>query len=263
MARIKDLIDKVTRQVFYPRTHTRAVIDDEGRDLETRLATERTATAETAELAALKAQAKLIGAGYSESTGLFSFNGLTDITADEMRLIILETGDGTALYKAKFAWSEIRTMRAAAAIRQGIVDADQSYAFFRCQRLEVAAIGTEQARSFVPAGVAGMFSGCAKLREVRGLLCLIGGTGFGIFKGCAALEEIRCITRGNCDFSDCPRLSLASLRHMVDNHEPVVTSMVTITVHADVYAKLTDPGNAEWHAVLTAATARNISFAKP
>lgn len=35
----------------------------------------------------------------------------------------------------------------------------------------------------------------------------------------------------------------------------------TVVIHPDVYAKLTDETNAEWHAVLEAATARNIQFA--
>lgn len=39
------------------------------------------------------------------------------------------------------------------------------------------------------------------------------------------------------------------------------TSAITITVHPDVYAKLTDESNAEWYAVLTAAAAKNITFA--
>lgn len=39
------------------------------------------------------------------------------------------------------------------------------------------------------------------------------------------------------------------------------TTAITVTVYPDVYAKLTDTSNTEWHAVLTAAVAKNISFA--
>ena len=39
------------------------------------------------------------------------------------------------------------------------------------------------------------------------------------------------------------------------------TSPVTITVHADVYAKLTDESNTDWHALMTSAAAKNITFA--
>ena len=56
-----------------------------------------------------------------------------------------------------------------------------------------------------------------------------------------------------------PRLSLASFRYMVAR--AANTTPITIMVHPDVYAKLTDVGNAEWYKVLTDASARNISFA--
>ena len=35
----------------------------------------------------------------------------------------------------------------------------------------------------------------------------------------------------------------------------------TITVHPDVYAKLTDETNTEWHALLALAAEKNITFA--
>lgn len=54
-------------------------------------------------------------------------------------------------------------------------------------------------------------------------------------------------------------ISLASMQYMVNNS--TATSPITVTVHPDVYAKLTDESNAEWYAVLTAAEAKNINFA--
>ena len=39
------------------------------------------------------------------------------------------------------------------------------------------------------------------------------------------------------------------------------TSPITITVHADVYAKLTDESNTDWHALMASAAAKNITFA--
>lgn len=35
---------------------------------------------------------------------------------------------------------------------------------------------------------------------------------------------------------------------------------ITVTVHPEVYAKLTDEANAEWHALVAQAAARNITF---
>lgn len=56
-----------------------------------------------------------------------------------------------------------------------------------------------------------------------------------------------------------PLISLASLQYLIENAANTVAR--TVSVHPDVYAKLADENNAEWHAVWTAAQARQISFA--
>ena len=56
-----------------------------------------------------------------------------------------------------------------------------------------------------------------------------------------------------------PLISLASLQYFVENAANTVAR--TVYVHPDVYAKLADENNTEWHAVWTAAQARQISFA--
>lgn len=59
-------------------------------------------------------------------------------------------------------------------------------------------------------------------------------------------------------FPNSPKLSLASLQHMTSKSWD---KAITITVHPDVFAKLTDPNNAEWYQVLNDAVAKNITFA--
>lgn len=93
------------------------------------------------------------------------------------------------------------------------------------------------------------------------------------FQNCVSLVEIRGVLRGNCDisFSDSPLLSLSSLEYMVSR--AVNTQAITVTVHPDVYAKLTgDTTNAaaaalsadelaQWQSLVSAAAAKNIAFA--
>lgn len=92
------------------------------------------------------------------------------------------------------------------------------------------------------------------------------------FSNSNALEEVRIYKlRYNISFVSCPLLSLDSIRYMVTNSAN--TSAITITVHPDVYAKLTgDTTNAaaaalpsdvlaQWQQVLADAMAKNISFA--
>lgn len=69
------------------------------------------------------------------------------------------------------------------------------------------------------------------------------------------------LTRVRCSFdiSCAPKISLDSINYWIT--AALNASAITITVHPTVYAKLTDTSNTEWNAVLTAAAAKNISFA--
>lgn len=59
-------------------------------------------------------------------------------------------------------------------------------------------------------------------------------------------------------FASSPLLSRESLEYLVEN--AANTAPIAITVHPDVYAKLTDESNAEWYAVNEVAIARDIQF---
>lgn len=103
------------------------------------------------------------------------------------------------------------------------------------------------------------FYGCTNLRKVYGLSHLRTNIDSTTFQGCAKLEYVG-IThlRGNLDLRWSPLLGADSLRFLVSNADN--TSAVTITVHAEVYAKLTDPALAEWSGLIADAAAKNITF---
>lgn len=103
------------------------------------------------------------------------------------------------------------------------------------------------------------FYGCTNLRKVYGLSHLRTNIDSTTFQGCAKLEYVG-IThlRGNLDLRWSPLLGADSLRFIVSNADN--TSAVTITVHAEVYAKLTDPALAEWSGLIADAAAKNITF---
>lgn len=56
-----------------------------------------------------------------------------------------------------------------------------------------------------------------------------------------------------------PKLNLHTFQFMVANASN--TSPITITVHPEVYAKLTDESNTEWHALLAQGAEKDITFA--
>jgi len=84
------------------------------------------------------------------------------------------------------------------------------------------------------------------------------------FNGCTALitAPIKNL-KVSFSFGSSPLLSLASLQYLVTNRANGTTP-ITITVHADVFAKLTstDPQYAEWNAFWADAVANEyIVFA--
>lgn len=75
------------------------------------------------------------------------------------------------------------------------------------------------------------------------------------------IEEIRLKRlNDNISFPHSKNISLASLQYLVENAANGDKG-ITLTVHPDVFAKLTDESNTEWHAVAVAALAKNITIA--
>lgn len=111
--------------------------------------------------------------------------------------------------------------------------------------------------------VANAFSvvNCFELKSLLGVIDVLHiKNTFTPFTNCPKLEEVafRRLS-SSINLSGLPLLSLASVNYLVEN--AANTSTITITVHPDVYEKLTDTNNTEWYAQLTAAAAKNISFA--
>ena len=99
--------------------------------------------------------------------------------------------------------------------------------------------------------------------EVYGDVTLAGRTSgvINAFAQCPLIEEFAlCNLRVNLNMAKhSPNVNLYSVNFVVQKAQN--TAAITITVHPDVYAKLTDPSNTEWYAVNTAAQAKNIAFA--
>lgn len=138
--------------------------------------------------------------------------------------------------------------------------------------IEVVAINGYTAQ-LAPLNMLEAFNNCTALREIRGFIVPWGSNWRSAFGNCINLETVS-IHRlaGSISFKDSPKLSRASMTTMV-NQSINGTNPITITVHADVYAKLMgDTTNAaaaaltadelaQWQALVPAAAAKNISFA--
>lgn len=118
------------------------------------------------------------------------------------------------------------------------------------------------------------FYGCKNIREIRGpIRQQVGKIDDSAFLDCPKLEslDLRKL-KSNLLLSNSPLFKLDSLDSIVTNADNGATA-ITITVHADVYAKLTgDTTNdaaaaltaeelAQWQALLTKAAGKHIAFA--
>ncbi len=311
MANIETLKDRTSGETVYPITSTGAVIDPLGRDLETRFAAERAqtdnslkdyakATDLTEGLAAKQDRLRtsddlflseenmlsltqkgthilfdkaweLLGGTVTVPGKVYGCNGIEDISADEafeMYLIAfhhpIEKTDGRY---ANLTISHPRLRTVLPVVWNGYVP-NWDNIFIEAANLLAVTIssGTGWARN--------TFRNCRKLEIINGNMLLgYADSAKETFTNCAALREVRFSIRGcSVDIHWSPLLSYDSVAYIA-SRSMEQTSPQTITVHGDVYAKLTgDTTNAaaaalspeelaQWQQVLTDAVAKNISFA--
>ncbi len=185
--------------------------------------------------------------------GLYSLNGLTDITYKQMVDIVaagrLDRDMVSGFYCRNTA---IRTHLPANIHPSSAFIAD--YLFWFCENLEVV-----NESMIVPSDHT--FAACPSLRKIS---CYSPNNDRrydpSSFEGCVALEEIDVwnVSQQNIWLGDSPLLSFASVSGIVAKYGGA--KLIQFTVHPEVYAKLTDESNAQWHPLLAAAEAKKIQF---
>lgn len=206
------------------------------------------------------------GAVYNQNTGFYELNGLTDITEEQMRTIYIQTNPTKRV-------ADLCSVLNAASIRTnfaflnrgGNKNIDCYAAFNNCTNLEVVALGAREGDNFYPSRVHYMFTNCTKLRRIIGVLNVVSieshsNPFINTFSGCISLETLLLLNlKNNVSFANSPLISFGSLKYMITN--TVNTSPITVTVHSDVYDKIQDETNVEWHALIKTAAAKQITFA--
>lgn len=204
---------------------------------------------------------------YNRKTGYFEGNGLTDINYEQAKVIMKFVGlcqnpstiipkidgpytfGGLSFFSFDF-YGEGKDSRAPRTFPPLIQGA--SGGRYRSDEL-FSGDNCLQAVSF--AGAGGMtgnervFEFCRNLRYVLNMpINDTQGTKNGMFNGCIALEtvELKGLHKGTVSFEHSPKLSLDSIKYMLNNREKSGAALTdekykfTIKLHADVFAKLTD-----------------------
>lgn len=189
---------------------------------------------------------------YNAQTGFFELNGLTDISYEEALLIYKRSPNAYA----PFICQDLRVRTVLPLTRVQTQTISETSAFEECLKLEVVdALGT------VAMSSSNAFYNCQNLREIRHPIQCDGPLPETFFHNCLRLELVKIIIKksGTYHLECSAHLSLASFRYLVDN-SIVATTPITVIVHPDVYAKLTD-ANTGWYQILLDATRKNIRFA--
>ena len=210
------------------------------------------------------------GFAFDSETGLYSRNGITGMTEEEVAYIcdIFGSTINTTYWSGVASETTIRTTPSVLSRtgRSAGVQILAEGAFHNCSKLEVVNFDSFKwpgSNYLIISRGSMMFSGCSKLREVTDrLLFASGAVAQNIFNGCGNLETIYLYKLNmNVSIPDSPLLKLEALRYMVTNSGKNDTA-ITVTLHPTVYAKLTDQEtHPEWYAVNMEAQTRNIAFA--
>lgn len=218
---------------------------------------------DSAVLQSLIERAEACGVVYNRKTGFFEHNGIVDLTTAEVSDMLTHVNEiflpgGAKMAKLKARTNIVTASSFPAGWEIGFVQLDAVCAgngYIEVLNIgNIAVISGSRLMHFAYA--------CSKLHTIIGEIDLyyLAKPTYLAFARSAKLQEVR-LRRAKLplNFKDCPLLSLASLQYLVNN--AANTKAITVTVHPDVYAKIQDETNTEWHALLAAGAAKQITFA--
>ena len=313
MADIKTLYERESGEQFYPVTGFGAVFDSNGLDLESRFRNERkTTTAGLAEKATIKqlsakqekltSSADILVSGsqlsLTEQAKFALFVDMWNSACGEygkydpenapdpehpfyLNELWLTYEESVEIYNISIptlagSWPSFYYRYNDVQLRTflpmcGNKDSEWHSCFANNKKLEVLRV--RPGRGILAAYA--IFRGCSNLRKVLGPFnCFQLSNTLNSFSGCVNLEYIELMRLGgDIKFSDSPKLSIETFIYINKNVGSFSSKGITITVHPDVYAKLTgDTTNdaaaaltpdelAAWQQVLADAVEKNISFA--
>lgn len=238
----------------------------------------------TTSTAALHKVYESYGAVYNKETGYWEMFGLTDLTEKDMYNILIENTNLLSV-SSRLTDDADTVMWPFEKARIRFIRTDASYAFFsgfvfsrfgQVEIFKLREISPEQDGILRIGGQAtGLFFECRRLKDagiinVENVTSFINGAIYAFRKN-ASLN--RCLIRKlrvSISFKDSPLISYESLNYLVTN--AANTSAITVTVHPTTYSYLTGTAQPttevggtteEWQALVTAAQAKQISFAVP
>ena len=203
--------------------------------------------------------------GYNEGSGFFELGTVKNLTVqDAIKIILSPQGiSGCSITNSdaegRMAFSEVRALFPIKISAGTLGQSNFILRYYGCKELEEV-VFLQNYGSFVNNSFYRAFYDCHKLRVLTfGYTSVATCTFEDAFRNCYALEDFTppCFWR-NIVLSDSPRLSVESLERIIARATPPEgdTKGITITLHADAFARLTDE-------LLAAAAEKNITLTTP
>lgn len=192
------------------------------------------------------------GAAYNAETGLYSLNGVDDLTENDIAVsynykeVVYQLESARILQNVKIRAFYPRRGSNMGQLFTGNTAINGLYSFASTNievfKLGAAAILDSVSADEIPqcSNFYGMFYGCSKLHTVYPInLHNVTSMGFDTFKNCSQLKVLRLFKlHDSFSISDSPLIDKESILYIVKNS--VATSAITITLHTDAYARLAD-----------------------
>lgn len=198
---------------------------------------------------------------YNEGTGFFELNELKDITSPDAIRIMQDYNSVTrnvseVFPRYAFALSKARSIIPLFGTGNGLGGCSLDTTFKYCSEMESIYIVGGNVNSIQ----SNTFYGCSKLKTLYLYSSYsIVFKGDSLFDNCTKLQNVTITPlSSSINFKNCPLITYESFEHMITKAS---AQNITITVHPDIFARLTDPDNAEWYALNELALSKNIQFA--
>ena len=207
------------------------------------------------------------GAVWNDAAKNWTVGLVEGISTDKMAAIYADTNGrlrgnnwDSALYRAG-SYTNFPPRTLPISLMVGNIDATSAFSASSLEIVQLTTQNKEPLSKVKFSSINMIFTNCSKLKEVIGVMDVSSCSSVtNAFQACILLQRVNISGLSvNLSLSSTSQLSLDSLQYLVDNAKN--TSAITVTVHADIYTKLTDPSDTDWYAVNEAALAKQISFA--
>lgn len=208
------------------------------------------------------------GATFNATSGYFEINGLTDISYEEMQKIYSGSIACVRMGPRDLALLGQKIRTTLPLVSTFSFASSMSYFAYGNDYIEQVAMQGPTTGVYVSAQnqTSGAFQNCNKLKSIGLIRIYPTSIDINMFTGCYSLENINIdFVRASLILKDSSVLSLESIVYLVSN--AANTSAITITLHADAYARCqadtteyTYGGNT-YTGILALATAHDITIA--